>query len=70
MLQLNPHLPFVTKGAGRNCIAIMALDYGTDWETMFLCIMEDTRELWWIRQSELLAVENITVGRYAKPPNK
>jgi hypothetical protein len=62
LLQLDPPMPFVTDD-GKKCTAIMALDYGVDWETIFLCGMDDSRELWWLRQSKLRMVDNITFGR-------
>lgn len=62
MLQLNPPLPFVTED-GRTCTAYFALDYSPDHATLFLCGFDDTRELWWLSQSKLHIVDNVTLDR-------
>jgi len=65
VLQLNPPIPFDTV-EGEHCLALLLLDYGVDYECMFLCAMEQSRELWCLKQSKLRAVENATVGRVSE----
>ncbi len=62
LVQLNPPLPFQTK-EGHKCLAYLVLDYGPEWDTLFLCGMTDTRELWWFPQKELRLQDNISLGR-------
>lgn len=62
LLQLNPPLSFVTA-SGRACLACLALDYGPEWDTLFLCGFADNRQLWWLPNSELRLPDNISLGR-------
>jgi hypothetical protein len=64
ILQLDPPLLFVYDG--RRCSAIMAIDYGPEWETLFLCAFDDSRELWWLSQKVLRIRDNISMGRCPK----
>jgi hypothetical protein len=65
VIQLNPPIPFITAD-GRHCMALMALDYGTEFETLFLCGMDDSRELWWLPHTQLRMATNISLGRMPK----
>jgi len=60
--QLQPPLVFVTVD-GRKCLALMALDYGCEYDTLFLCGMVESRELWWLPHSQLRLGDNISLGR-------
>ena len=62
MLQLNPPIPFVTAD-GKKCIAFMVLDYGVEFNTLFLCGFEESREVWWLPNSQLRLADNISLGR-------
>jgi len=46
LVQLNPPLVLITDD-GKKCFALMALDYGYEYDTLFLCGMVESRELWW-----------------------
>jgi hypothetical protein len=61
LVQLNPPMPFLKDG--KKCLALMALDYGPEYETLFLCGMIESRELWWIPHSQLRLDNNISLGR-------
>lgn len=62
LVQLNPPIPFVTVD-GEKCLALMVLDYGTEYDTLFLCGMTESRELWWLPNSKLRLGDNISLGR-------
>jgi hypothetical protein len=62
LLQLNPPLPFVTDD-GRKVTALLVLDYGPDWDSLFLVAFDDDRTLWWLPNSRLRAVVNVSLGR-------
>jgi hypothetical protein len=62
LIQLNPPIP-MSDEAGRKGIAYFLLDYGIDWETLFLIAWDDTAEWWWVSQSKLRAAKNISLGR-------
>ncbi len=68
MLQLDPPLLWRTDD-GRKCAALLALDYGPEYETLFLCGFDDSRELWWLPHSRLRLDDNVSLGRMpcAKP---
>lgn len=60
--QLDPPMPFVTKG-GEQVLALMVIDYGPEWDAIFLCGYRKSRELWWLPNSELRMADNVTFGR-------
>lgn len=62
-LQLNPPIPLVTV-EGKKCLALVLLDYGTEYESLLLCGMDESRELWWIPHSKLRIGDNISMGLY------
>ena len=65
MLQLNP--PILFRDTNFMLVtAIMAIDYGPDYETLFLCGYQDSRELWWLPHSRLRMDNNISLGRQPK----
>lgn len=65
MIQLNPMIPFDTpKGPGW---AFLLIDYSQDHDTLYKIAITETREVWDFRQSEVRAVENITMGRRITP---
>jgi hypothetical protein len=64
--QLLVPMPLLVKESGEKCTAYFVLDYGIDYETLFLCGMDESRELWWFRQSQLRIVDNVTFGRLPK----
>jgi hypothetical protein len=61
ILRLDPPLPLVTpKGPA---LAYFLIDYGLDYDLMFVCFIDETRECWTFRGPEIRAVENLTMGR-------
>lgn len=62
LLQLDPPIPLLTR-EGRKVTAIMAVDYGPEYETLLLCGFDDSRELWWLDHTELRLGNNISLGR-------
>lgn len=62
MLQLDPPLPLRTKN-GRRCTAYLVLDYGPEFNTLFLVGIHENRQLWWLPQSSLRLDDNISMGR-------
>ena len=65
MLQLNPPILFRDTNF-RLVTAIMAIDYGPDYDTLFLCGYQDSLELWWLPHSRLRMDNNISLGRQPK----
>ena len=64
MLQLNPPIPVETpKGTG---MAIVLLDYGPDYDLMWVTLTDETGECWTWRNQDIRGVKNVTVGRRAK----
>jgi hypothetical protein len=63
ILRLDPPLPLSTpKGPA---LAYFLIDYGLDYDLMFVCFIDATRECWTFRSPEIRAVENLTMGRGA-----
>jgi hypothetical protein len=61
MLQLNPLLPMLTpKGEG---LAWLCLDYGTEYNLMWVVAIDATGEVWTFQNSDVRALRNITMGR-------
>lgn len=61
-LQLNPPLQLRHKD-GRKCIALLLIDYGPETDSVLLVGFAESRELWYIRHSDLRLDDNITFGR-------
>jgi hypothetical protein len=61
ILQLNPAIPLITpKG---NAEAIMVIDYSKEDYIYFLCIQDETGELWLWDNTKVRGFKNITLGR-------
>jgi hypothetical protein len=60
--QLNPPIPLVTVD-GRKCIALMVIDYGPDWDLLWVVGFHDSREIWSVNNSKLRLGDNISFGR-------
>jgi hypothetical protein len=61
ILQLNPPIPVVTpKGEG---LAHVLIDYGPEFNLMWVCFIDETKECWTFDNSKIKAVKNITMGR-------
>ncbi len=62
--QLNPPIPLYVSGKGAG-VAILVTDYGFDWDFQWTIILNDTGEIWTVRNSQVRGVENETMGRAA-----
>lgn len=61
LTQLNPMLPFTSpKGP---CYAFCLIDYSQEHDLYFVCIQDDTGEVWTWANKELRAQKNLTLGR-------
>jgi hypothetical protein len=61
MLQLDPPIPVKTpKGNG---YAQILIDYGPDYDLLWV-VFQDSGECWTWRNSDIRAVNNITLGRH------
>jgi hypothetical protein len=67
ILQLDPPLLFVTD-QGQAVTAILVMDYGIEYETLFLVGFQESRELWWLPHSRLRMQDNISLGRMPRLP--
>jgi hypothetical protein len=61
MLQLNPPLPVEVDG--RNGMAFLVVDYGVEFDLIFVVAMDDTGELWSVNNKLLRMRDNWTMGR-------
>ncbi len=61
MLQLNPQIPLVTeKGPAQ---AIMVIDYSEEHDIFWVCILDDSGEIWTFPNDKVRGFANYTVGR-------
>jgi len=61
MLQLSPVLEVDTpKGRGH---AEFLIDYGPEADLLWVVVMRDTGEIWTLRNADLRATANISIGR-------
>lgn len=61
MLQLNPQIPLITpKG---NAQAIIVIDYSEEHDLKWVCIQDDTGEIWAWPNNQVRGFKNITTGR-------
>lgn len=61
ILQLNPPIPLVTpRGAG---LAHCLIDYGPEYDLLWVVFLDSNGECWTYRNSEVRAQKNITMGR-------
>ena len=61
ILQLNPVIEVDTpKGRGH---AEFLLDYGPEADLLWVVVMRDTGEIWTLRNADLRATANVSIGR-------
>lgn len=61
ILQLNPYIPLTTpKGNG---LAWFMIDYGPEFNLMWVVVIDDTGEIWTFDNKDVRAQKNITLGR-------
>jgi hypothetical protein len=64
MLQLNPPIPLKTpKGNG---MAWALIDYGSEFNLIWVVALDDTSEIWTFQNPDVRAQKNITMGRMNK----
>jgi hypothetical protein len=66
MLQLDPPLPLWIPSRNQAALAHVIIDYGPEHDIVWGCFGADG-EIWWLRNSEVRAQSNITLGREATP---
>lgn len=60
MIQLKPPIPFRTsKGNG---LAHVLIDYGIEYDLLWITIMDDTGEVWTLNNSEVRGYKNVSYG--------
>ena len=61
ILQLNPVIEVDTpKGRGH---AEFLIDYGPEADLLWVVVMRDTGEIWTLRNADLRATANVSIGR-------
>jgi hypothetical protein len=61
ILRLDPPLPLITpKGSA---LAYFLIDYGLDYDLMFVCFLDEGGECWTFRGPQVRAVANYSAGR-------
>jgi hypothetical protein len=61
MLQLSPVLEVdTTKGRGH---AEFVIDYGPEADLLWVVVMRDTGEIWTLRNADIRATANVSIGR-------
>lgn len=61
ILQLNPSIPVMTpKGEG---LAQLVIDYGPEHDLIWVVFLNENRECWSYKNSQIRAVKNVTFER-------
>ena len=61
MIQLNPPIPIETPhGSG---LAHVLIDYGPEFDLLWVCFIDATRECWTFNNKAIKAQVNISMGR-------
>ena len=61
LIQLNPPIPVSTpKGTA---LAHLVIDYGVEYNLMWICFQDDTGECWTWENKDIRAQKNLTIGR-------
>lgn len=61
MIRIDPPLPLETpKGKG---LAYFVIDYGIDHDLLWVVFLNENRECWTFKNSEIKIVENFSIGR-------
>lgn len=65
-VQCNPPIPVeVTTKGPAYCVAW--IDYGTEYDCLWKCIIDSTGEVWDVPQPQIRGVKNISMGRTYQP---
>jgi hypothetical protein len=70
MLRLDPPIPVLVKqnNAWLKAMAHVLLDYGYEFDLMFVVFVDESRECWTVPNKDVRAQDNVTAGRMPKPP--
>jgi hypothetical protein len=61
IIQLDPPIPLISpKGKG---IAHFLIDYGIEYDLMWVIAIDETGEIWTFKNPEIRFLKNITLGR-------
>jgi hypothetical protein len=61
ILQLNPPIPVLTPRG--KALAVGWIDPGVEFDLQWIVFMDETGECWTVRNPEIRAQKNITMGR-------
>jgi hypothetical protein len=62
LTQLNPPIPLEVVGMGP-AAAVAVIDYGPDYDLLWVCFIDATRECWTVSNKKVKALINYTMGR-------
>jgi len=62
ILQLNPHIPLLTPKGGAQ--AIFLIDYSEEHDLFFVCISDQTGEIWTFPNHQVRGFRNVSIGRH------
>lgn len=63
LTQLNPPIPLRHEN-GRKLVALAVIDYGPDYDLLWVCGYEDNGEIWTYSNKHVRLVPNETLGRH------
>lgn len=65
LMQLDPPIPLLIlcKGRWEKALAHILLDYGVEHDLMWVCFADATGECWTLRNQDIRAQGNLTIGR-------
>lgn len=65
MLQLNPPIPLMCRvnGTWQKGFAEILLDPGIEHDLQWVCFLDATGECWTLRNQDIRAQKNVTIGR-------
>ena len=66
MLQLNPPIPVYVVDKKVNALAHGWIDYGPEFDLLWICGLNSTGEVWIVPNSKIRLQNNITMGRTIK----
>lgn len=61
ILQLHPSIPLRTPKGSSEAVAL--IDYGKEDDLMWVCIQDETGEIWTWKNSDVRGIENRSLGR-------
>lgn len=61
ILQLDPQIPLITDRG--NAQAILVIDYSEEHDLMWVCILDETGEVWTVPNNKVRGFANYSIGR-------